>query len=159
MFVQMEKKCYTDSSCKLATDQVQMPGEKKKDSAIYLRHFGIDFVLLVMCVPLSRLVTEKIHCWLLFFLQIPFIQQAKAVSQRGLKLFASPWSAPAWMKTNKNMSGNGTLIGQPGGPYYKAWANYFVRCVGFSLRDLFRVLTFLSHQFSVVLAICLWLHL
>ncbi|KAK7486771.1 hypothetical protein BaRGS_00021918 [Batillaria attramentaria] len=59
--------------------------------------------------------------------KIPFIQKAKNVSQRGIKLFASPWSAPAWMKTNKNMTGNGTLIGQPGGPYYKAWANYFVR--------------------------------
>ena len=59
--------------------------------------------------------------------QIPFIQQARLMSQRGVKMFASPWSAPAWMKTNHNMSGNGTLIGQPGGPYYKTWANYFVR--------------------------------
>lgn len=59
--------------------------------------------------------------------KIPFILQAHAVSQGGLRMFASPWSAPAWMKTNKNMTGNGTLIGQPGGPYYKTWADYFVR--------------------------------
>ena len=44
-------------------------------------------------------------------------------------MFGSPWSAPAWMKTNKNMTGNGTLIGEAGGPYYKTWANYFVKCV------------------------------
>ncbi|KAK7115929.1 lysosomal acid glucosylceramidase-like [Littorina saxatilis] len=59
--------------------------------------------------------------------KIPFIQRAMAMSKRGIKMFGSPWSAPAWMKTNKNMTGNGTLIGQPGGPYYRTWANYFVR--------------------------------
>ncbi|KAL8563547.1 hypothetical protein ACOMHN_060863 [Nucella lapillus] len=59
--------------------------------------------------------------------KIPFIQQAASMSQRGIQLFGSPWSAPAWMKTNQNMTGNGTLVGQPGGPYYKTWANYFVR--------------------------------
>jgi hypothetical protein len=62
-----------------------------------------------------------------FVFQIPFIQKAKAMSQQDVKLFGSPWSAPGWMKTNKNMTGNGTLIGQPGGKYYQTWANYFVR--------------------------------
>ncbi|XP_076443700.1 lysosomal acid glucosylceramidase-like [Babylonia areolata] len=62
-------------------------------------------------------------------LKIPYIQQAQNLTGHKLRLFGSPWSAPAWMKTNKNMTGNGTLIGQPGGPYYKTWANYFVRFV------------------------------
>ncbi|KAL5005208.1 hypothetical protein ScPMuIL_018664 [Solemya velum] len=59
--------------------------------------------------------------------KIPFIQKAISISQRNISIFGSPWSAPAWMKTNGNMSGNGTLIGKPGGQYYKTWANYFVR--------------------------------
>ncbi|XP_041373203.1 LOW QUALITY PROTEIN: lysosomal acid glucosylceramidase-like [Gigantopelta aegis] len=59
--------------------------------------------------------------------KIPIIQRAKALSQRSISIFGSPWSAPAWMKTNKNMTGKGRLIGEPGGKYYKTWANYFVR--------------------------------
>jgi glucosylceramidase len=46
-----------------------------------------------------------------------------------LKLFASAWSAPAWMKTNNNITASGRLKGEPGGPYYKAWANYFIKLV------------------------------
>ena len=46
-----------------------------------------------------------------------------------IRFFASPWSAPAWMKTNGNMSGRGFLIGKPGGKHYKTWANYFVRFI------------------------------
>jgi len=43
------------------------------------------------------------------------------------KLFASPWSAPAWMKTNGQMEHGGQLKGDIDGPYYQTWANYFVR--------------------------------
>lgn len=49
------------------------------------------------------------------------------ISQQPLKLFACPWSAPYWMKTNQMMQGIGTLIGKPGGRYYKTWANYFIK--------------------------------
>ena len=49
------------------------------------------------------------------------------MSNRNISLFGSPWSAPAWMKTNQNMTGKGSLIGAPGGKYYKTWAQYFVR--------------------------------
>ncbi|KAL3866868.1 hypothetical protein ACJMK2_044121 [Sinanodonta woodiana] len=59
--------------------------------------------------------------------KIPIIQKAQSISRHKISLFGSPWSAPAWMKTSQNMTGYGTLIGNPGGPYYKAWANYFVR--------------------------------
>jgi len=48
-----------------------------------------------------------------------------------LKLIASPWDLPYWMKTNKNNSGKGTLKwlkGEPGdGQYYQTFANYFVK--------------------------------
>ncbi|XP_051901585.1 lysosomal acid glucosylceramidase [Pristis pectinata] len=60
-------------------------------------------------------------------MKIPLIQTAQKISKRSLSLFASPWTAPAWMKTNNSTIGKGTLRGSPGGPYYKSWANYFVR--------------------------------
>ena len=31
------------------------------------------------------------------------------------------------MKTNNNYFGNGTLIGPPGGKYYQAWADYYLK--------------------------------
>jgi len=52
---------------------------------------------------------------------------AKQVSGHNIKLFASPWSPPKWMKTNKKFEGKGFLIGKPGGEYYAAWAQYFVK--------------------------------
>lgn len=47
--------------------------------------------------------------------KIPIIQAVMRTYKRNLTLFASPWSAPAWMKTNKNMTGKGTLVGEPAG--------------------------------------------
>jgi glucosylceramidase len=55
--------------------------------------------------------------------RLPFIKAALARSP--LKVYASPWSPPAWMKTNGNMLQGGTL--RPG--YRDAWARYFVRFV------------------------------
>ncbi|CAG2170249.1 unnamed protein product, partial [Oppiella nova] len=57
--------------------------------------------------------------------KIPLIKRALSLKPH-LKLFGSPWSAPAWMKDNHNLTGKGTLKGIPGGPYYKAWAQYFI---------------------------------
>jgi glucosylceramidase len=61
-----------------------------------------------------------------FQFKIPYIQKALKVSPNPVRLFASPWSAPGWMKDTGKMNG-GSLLGEPGGPYYKTWANYFVR--------------------------------
>eukprot|EP00928_Gymnodinium_smaydae_P020099 TRINITY_DN17760_c0_g1_i1.p1 TRINITY_DN17760_c0_g1~~TRINITY_DN17760_c0_g1_i1.p1 ORF type:complete len:587 (-),score=64.89 TRINITY_DN17760_c0_g1_i1:200-1723(-) len=65
---------------------------------------------------------------------IPFIERAQQkVSDRGedLKLLASPWSPPAWMKTNGQMDGDGndndTDALRP--RYYKAWAKYIARWI------------------------------
>lgn len=60
-------------------------------------------------------------------LKIPLIKRALNVSKNAVWMFASPWSGPAWMKTNGKLYHGGFLIGHPGGPYYKTWANYFVR--------------------------------
>lgn len=56
--------------------------------------------------------------------RIPLIKDVlKAVPD--LKLFASPWSPPAWMKTNNNMLQGGKLRPE----FRDAWARYFVRFV------------------------------
>lgn len=60
-------------------------------------------------------------------LKIPIIQRALAMSKRHVNLFGSPWSAPGWMKDSKEMKGKGQLLSDPGGKYYKTWAQYFVR--------------------------------
>lgn len=59
--------------------------------------------------------------------KIPAIKDAMRFSKRNISLFGSPWSSPFWMKTNNNMTGKGSIKGAPGGPYYKAWAHYFVK--------------------------------
>ena len=56
---------------------------------------------------------------------IPLIKDAMATSKTPLKIFASPWSPPAWMKTNNNMNNGGRLKQE----YAQAWADYFVRYV------------------------------
>jgi glucosylceramidase len=58
--------------------------------------------------------------------RIPFIKAALAAAgKNGFKLFASPWSPPAWMKTNDDMLHGGELKPE----YYAAWANYFVKFI------------------------------
>ncbi|KAI1700264.1 glycosyl hydrolase family 30 TIM-barrel domain-containing protein [Ditylenchus destructor] len=61
-----------------------------------------------------------------FVLKVPYIKQARNLAGV-LDLFASPWSAPGWMKSSGEMVGGGTLKGDFNGEYYRTWANYFVR--------------------------------
>jgi len=56
---------------------------------------------------------------------LPMIQAALAASKTPFKLFATPWSPPAWMKTNGEMNHGGKLKPE----YRQAWANYFVRYI------------------------------
>ena len=56
-------------------------------------------------------------------LQIPFVKKATEIKGEDLTLFASPWTAPAWMKTNHDFIGKGELKQE----YYQAWANYFIK--------------------------------
>ncbi|KAJ6657020.1 hypothetical protein lerEdw1_003021 [Lerista edwardsae] len=60
-------------------------------------------------------------------MKIPLIHRAKAMAKKPISLYASPWTSPIWMKTNEDWKGKGSLKGEPGGRYYKTWANYFVR--------------------------------
>jgi glucosylceramidase len=56
---------------------------------------------------------------------IPMIREAVGKVGAPLKLLASPWSPPAWMKTNGQMNHGGKLKPE----YRQAWANYLVRYV------------------------------
>jgi glucosylceramidase len=56
---------------------------------------------------------------------IPMIKRAQEISHNGFKLFASPWSPPAWMKTNGDMNNGGKLKPED----RDAWARYFVRYI------------------------------
>uniref|UniRef100_A0A8C4XJX2 Glucosylceramidase n=1 Tax=Falco tinnunculus TaxID=100819 RepID=A0A8C4XJX2_FALTI len=60
-------------------------------------------------------------------MKIPLLHRASAMSRRPLSLYASPWTSPAWMKSNGDVRGKGTLKGQAGDKYHKTWANYFVK--------------------------------
>ncbi|MCP4120700.1 MAG: glycoside hydrolase family 30 protein [Bacteroidetes bacterium] len=51
---------------------------------------------------------------------IPMIKDAMALSEDGFKIFASPWTAPPWMKDNKEWVG-GKLLPE----YYDTWALFF----------------------------------
>jgi glucosylceramidase len=56
---------------------------------------------------------------------LPFIKAAQAVAKAPIKLLASPWSPPAWMKSNGQMNQGGHLLPQ----YRQAWARCYVRFI------------------------------
>ena len=56
---------------------------------------------------------------------IPMIQQAQKTAKQPISICASPWSPPAWMKTNNQMNHGGQLKEE----YYPLWAKYFARFI------------------------------
>jgi len=57
--------------------------------------------------------------------RIPMIKRATALIKDDLVFYASPWSPPAFMKSNKNMLHGGKLLPE----YNQAWANYYVKFI------------------------------
>lgn len=60
--------------------------------------------------------------------RIPLLRKALAIGASNanpVRVFASPWSAPAWMKSNASMLGGGTLIAGD----RDLWARYMVRFI------------------------------
>lgn len=55
---------------------------------------------------------------------IPMIRDAMEISEDGFKIIASPWTAPIWMKDNKDWKG-GKLLPE----YYETWALYFSKYI------------------------------
>jgi len=56
---------------------------------------------------------------------IPMIKRAQDVRGSDFRLFASPWSPPAWMKTTGKMNQGGKLKPE----YREAWAKYYCRYI------------------------------
>ncbi len=54
---------------------------------------------------------------------IPMIQEAGQIRGEKIRLLASPWSPPAWMKDNKDMNNGGKLLPE----YRQTWAEYYVK--------------------------------
>jgi glucosylceramidase len=57
--------------------------------------------------------------------RLPFIKRAIDLIEDDLVFYASPWSPPAFMKTNKSMLQGGKLLPE----YRQAWANYYVKFI------------------------------
>lgn len=57
--------------------------------------------------------------------KIPLIKKAINRAGGNVTFYASPWSPPAFMKTNDNMLQGGKLKPE----YYQIWANYFVKFI------------------------------
>ena len=56
---------------------------------------------------------------------IPMIKDAERYAEEPIKILASPWSPPGFMKDTKEMNYGGKLLPE----YYESWANYYVRFV------------------------------
>lgn len=57
--------------------------------------------------------------------RLPFIKRAVDLIGDDLVFYASPWSPPAFMKTNNNMLQGGKLLPE----FRQAWANYYVKFI------------------------------
>ena len=57
--------------------------------------------------------------------RIPFTKRVLEEASEDLVVYASPWSPPAFMKTNNNMLEGGKLKKE----FYPAWANYFAKFI------------------------------
>jgi glucosylceramidase len=57
--------------------------------------------------------------------RIPLIKRATEAAGGELLLYASPWSAPAFMKSNNNMLRGGKLLPE----YFDSWANYYTKFI------------------------------
>lgn len=57
--------------------------------------------------------------------RIPMIERALEQSAGRLKVYVSPWSPPAFMKSNNNMLQGGSLLPE----YYDSWARYFAKFI------------------------------
>ncbi len=71
-------------------------------------------------VELNKFSISRDKKWL-----IPFIKASIEFAIDPVFILASPWSPPAWMKTNGEMNNGGKLISE----YQSAWAEYYCRYI------------------------------
>ena len=67
--------------------------------------------------------------------RIPFIKRAMAAAGGTLTLFCSPWSPPAFMKTNNDMLHGGKLRPE----FAQSWANYYAKFIKAYEREGIRI--------------------
>ena len=49
------------------------------------------------------------------------------LAKHKVKWFGSPWSGPAWLKTNHRLNGAGTLKEGPGSKTWETYAKYLLK--------------------------------
>ena len=102
---------------------------------------------------------------------IPFLQAALAASTPSsassassasprLRLFASPWSPPGWMKANGAMTGSSSPCLKADDRYHQAWADYYVKWLQ-SMRneydiDYFAITVQNEPEFAAPWEACTW---
>lgn len=60
---------------------------------------------------------------------IPMLKQSLESSEYDIRLFASPWSPPAWMKSNDQMTGSDLPCFKDGDQYLESWALYLSKFI------------------------------
>lgn len=71
-------------------------------------------------VELTTFDISRDHKWV-----IPLVRDAARTAGKDITLLASPWSPPAWMKTNGNMNHGGQLKPE----YREVWAQYYTKFI------------------------------
>lgn len=71
-------------------------------------------------VELKTFDISRDHKWV-----IPFVRDAAKVAGENITMLASPWSPPAWMKTNGDMNHGGQLKPE----YREVWALYYTKFI------------------------------
>ncbi|KAG0714332.1 Glucosylceramidase [Chionoecetes opilio] len=56
---------------------------------------------------------------------LPLLRRALGLARRPMRVLASPWSAPAWMKSNGKINETGELLRE----MWQPWANYLVKFI------------------------------
>lgn len=71
-------------------------------------------------VELKTFDISRDHKWV-----IPFVHDAARTAGKDITMLASPWSPPAWMKTNGDMNHGGQLKPE----YRETWAQYYTKFI------------------------------
>lgn len=127
----------TDASAEVFA---KLPAEKQQEflKAYYNKDSGIGYTLIRTTIHSSDFssgsytyIDEGDAALKTFTIEhdrqfkIPLIKKATEAAGGKIVLYASPWSPPAFMKSNKNMLKGGTLLPE----YFQPWANYYAKFV------------------------------
>lgn len=126
----------TDASAEVFA---QLPKDKQKELLnAYFSDSGIDYSLIRTTIHSADFGTgsytyiDKEDKELASFsidhdrqYRIPLIKAANETAGENLTLYASPWSPPAFMKSNNDMLQGGKLLPE----YYESWAKYYTKFI------------------------------